>query len=261
MNAKQKAAAVKAALNKPFAVGDSVMLMSPDWKDDHGPLKITAIADGIATLNGKGVTASQGQHWLNDEKRGNDYQIYMAPLKRLQHSVLHVGAEPFIDSWRSRAQPALFTLETMLHMDGKGHINFDPCVTAANGTIHHFQRGLVWTTAQKRDLIATVYEGGDIGTLVMRQNKDGDYEVIDGKQRLTTLIEFVNDGFFDHHGNSFDGLSDSAQSKFKYRTRTTCLILPHTASSADIISAFLSINDRGTKVSKAHIEKVKAIKV
>lgn len=263
MNRKQKEAAVKAALNKPFTVGDSVLLMSPDGTNSIGPCKITSIEDGIAKLNGKGASVSQGQHWPNADRRGEPYQFYAAPLNRLKHSVSTVGANPFIDTWRNKAQPALYTLDSMIGMTERGSGNaleFDPYVIGADGQPHYYQRGSVWSITQKRDLIQTIYEGGDIGTIILHQTENFMYHVVDGKQRLTTLLDFRNDLFSDHHGNYYSGLSDVAQRSFD-GCRTTSLVLPPSASAADIISAFLSINDRGTKVPKSHIDKVRSIPV
>lgn len=263
MNRKQKEAAVKAALAKPFEVGDSVRIMSPEGKDSIGPCKIVGIDNGIATLNGKGASVSQGQNWLNDVKSGGGYQMYLAPLERLQHSTFNVGANPFVDTWRSRAQPALYTLDSIVGMTERSRGNlleFDPHVIGSDGQPHYYQRGSVWSTAQKRDLIQTIYEGGDIGTIVLHQTEDYFYNVVDGKQRLMTLLDFRLDKFTDHYGNYYSGLSNMAQRTFD-GCRTTTLMLQPSATAADILAAFLSINDRGTKVSKSHIEKVRSIPV
>ena len=139
------------------------------------------------------------------------------------------------------------------------------------------QRQYVWQAPRVRDLLDSLYRGYPSGAILIwetdeevaqrdmavAQNKNP-YQatrlLLDGQQRLTTLLDFHNDSFSDHHGNYYSGLSDLAQRSFD-GCRTTSLVLPPSASAADIISAFLSINDRGTKVPKSHIEKVRSIPV
>ena len=61
------------------------------------------------------------------------------------------------------------------------------------------QRDLVWTLDQKRELIWSVLIGRSIPKLSMIAICTEDYKnvwtIVDGKQRLTTLFDFVNDKF------------------------------------------------------------------
>jgi uncharacterized protein DUF262 len=67
----------------------------------------------------------------------------------------------------------------------------------------NLQRGNVWTIAQKRELIISVFLERYIPPVCIMSLIDGDgvheqdiIQVIDGKQRLNTFIEFINDKFF-----------------------------------------------------------------
>lgn len=62
-----------------------------------------------------------------------------------------------------------------------------------------YQRGLVWTLQQKQDLIDTMTMGLNIPAIYVREREDvheGAWmEVVDGKQRISTIKEFMSDGF------------------------------------------------------------------
>lgn len=58
-----------------------------------------------------------------------------------------------------------------------------------------WQREFVWNTKQKSALIESVLIGLPIPSIFIFQNPTYPHDVIDGKQRLTTLFTFTNDGF------------------------------------------------------------------
>ena len=66
---------------------------------------------------------------------------------------------------------------------------------------HHYeltpdwQREFVWNPKQKSALIESILIGLPIPSIFIFQNQAYPHDVIDGKQRLTTLYSFVNDGF------------------------------------------------------------------
>lgn len=59
-----------------------------------------------------------------------------------------------------------------------------------------FQRGFVWGTKQKKELIESILMGIKLPSFYFAErNKDGKKIVVDGKQRLSTLFDFMNDKF------------------------------------------------------------------
>lgn len=62
-----------------------------------------------------------------------------------------------------------------------------------------YQRGLVWSLDQKQKLIDSLLTGIHLPAVYLRENEGYglhvQFEVIDGKQRLTTLIDFVSSRF------------------------------------------------------------------
>lgn len=55
-----------------------------------------------------------------------------------------------------------------------------------------FQRELVWSSKQKSELIESMIMGIPLPAFYVREDKNGVYIVVDGKQRLTALFEFID---------------------------------------------------------------------
>ena len=155
-----------------------------------------------------------------------------------------------------------------------GGCDFNPYVIDKNGDRKHYQRGLVWTEEQKRDLITTIYKGGDIGKFVFRYKKWSDVEkqasedghgfnwdVVDGKQRMHAILEFVQGKFTDKHGNFWKDLSGKAQSKFMMYDKLSFGKLDMDTTDEQAIAAFLYVNVNGTPVSEEHIYSVSTIEL
>ena len=86
-----------------------------------------------------------------------------------------------------------------------------------------FQRDCVWKSHQKSELIESIIMGIPIPVFYVRENCDGVYVVVDGKQRLTTLFEFIDGKFAldklkilkDYRGCYFKDLSPLDQNKIE----------------------------------------------
>lgn len=82
-----------------------------------------------------------------------------------------------------------------------------------------------WSLENRQNLIDSVYGNLCCGEIMTRKiETDGklSYEVIDGKQRLITVSEFMNDMFPDRNGNLFSDFSKKAKEIFLKRK---CFIL------------------------------------
>lgn len=153
-------------------------------------------------------------------------------------------------------------------------INFDPYVYDKNGVKHNYQRGLVWTLKQKQAMIQSIYDEQSIGTFMLRhraynecikliQNGETEvafYDLVDGKQRLTTLIEFIRGEFTDKNGNSFGDFSEFAKRTFFGFDRLSFGMIDEGTPDESVIFAFLNITSTGTPVNPKHLAKIKQIK-
>lgn len=135
----------------------------------------------------------------------------------------------------------------------------------------NLQRGLVWTDLQKQELIFSVFKqnfGSSTGTRLIApfhavKTSDNELQIIDGKQRLTTLISFLNNEFsinFNGKNYFYNDLSEKLQ-----RTITgfniEIIIKYHyeddPVTDEDKIAWFELINYSGTPQEKSHIDNIK----
>lgn len=81
---------------------------------------------------------------------------------------------------------------------GRRKIDFDVFLPTIGKNL---QRDFVWTQHQKEELIRSIIKGCDIQTfsvIIYSDNdrmKESTFKIIDGKQRLSTLLDFFNNKF------------------------------------------------------------------
>lgn len=147
--------------------------------------------------------------------------------------------------------------------------NFNPYITDKDGNKQYYQRELCWSLEDKQSFIESIYNDMNCGIIVLKVNSDekakevgADWDVVDGKQRLNTLIEFFNNKFPDMHGNYWKDFSVVAKRRFRNSLNPiTFYEFRENVSDADIKRAFLNVNFTGKPMSKEHIEFVNSIKI
>jgi len=122
-----------------------------------------------------------------------------------------------------------------------------------------YQRGLVWTKDQKIDLIDSIFNYLNIGIFIFARNSFIDnspgYDIVDGKQRLNTIIEFTEDRF-KYNGYYFSDLTFEDKAKFKNITVTAGEISESENNPKNIIEYFVKLNRSGTKVPETFLKKL-----
>ena len=121
-----------------------------------------------------------------------------------------------------------------------------------------FQRREVWSDKARSYLIDTIVRGKPIPKIYMRQDLNPDTrrtvrEVVDGQQRLTTVLRFIKDGFKlskTHHeeygGKYFSGLSPETQRDIlKYEFVVDLL---QDMQDAEVYDVFARINTYSEKL-------------
>ncbi|GLI20852.1 hypothetical protein GGQ86_001866 [Xanthobacter flavus] len=102
-----------------------------------------------------------------------------------------------------------------------------------------FQRDYVWSSAKASTLIESILMRIPLPVVYLSENADGDWEVVDGQQRLTSLYSFVTGKFpdgtsfklgkmdvrSDLKGSSFNDLSRSEQNVILNYTLRAVIIL------------------------------------
>lgn len=213
---------------------------------------------------------------------------------KLTYVVNHLGADPFItQDWNSRINFYQSDIEQILYRIGYEkkekifkstnfneisipELDWNPTVINELGVEVEYQRPFVWTLEEKQLLIDSIYNNIEIGKIVLRNRtwnwvekriKQGLIEhtafkqIVDGKQRCKTILEFINNEFSDSQGNFWDDLSSNAQRKFFSFRYVTYGELGETATDKDVLNTFMCINHAGKPMSKEHLDFVKSIKL
>lgn len=268
----KKQAEIDAYLAEPVKAGDRVQVMglgSQDktfWGNSTNVEKVLENGDITITeyTSSKIIEKSKYRKWHGD-----------------------IGVNPFPDV-RDRIENVNFTLESILFKLGltkekeekydiKGitikNVDFNPYIFDDKGEKVFYQRPLVWALQDKQNLIESIYNNVDCGKILIRRRgwdelgvlvekgeKDLSWsDVVDGKQRLHTIKEFINDEFPDSSGNYFGDLSANAQSKLLNHQLFSYSELPESISDKEVINQFLKLNFAGVPQSKEHVDFVKEI--
>lgn len=120
-----------------------------------------------------------------------------------------------------------------------------------------FQREYVWTQKQKSELIESILMGIPIPIIYLFQAKDTTIQVVDGRQRITAIINFMNDEFRltqlkimkGSIGKKFSDLEPIQQRKIEDYQIDTYLIQPPTPERVKF-DIFDRVNRGGTKLNK-----------
>lgn len=227
---------------------------------------------------------------LDDSSYYGNEVVTIDKFEIIKKSAYNVGANPFPEkSWWGKLTTSQFGLDSILYRCGwdkrerkyqtklgevdVDELNFNPYVIDKNGKKIYYQRDFVWELKDKQLLIESIYNGINCGKIVLRDrgynyiiselnkgNKEVAFrDVVDGKQRIGALLDFVNDKFPDLHGNYYSDLSNKAQHKFLNSDVISYASLGESATDEDVIETFLMVNFTGKIMSQEHIDYVKEI--
>jgi hypothetical protein len=124
-----------------------------------------------------------------------------------------------------------------------------------------YQRELVWEPADKVRLIDSIFNQVDIGKFVFRklpfQSGGPSYEVVDGKQRLSALAEFMADQFA-YRGKTWSQLSRTDRHYIDSYS-ISYAELAETYTRTEVLELFVRLNTGGKPMDPAHLDKVAAL--
>lgn len=249
----------------------------------------------IKDINEDIITIIVNQYQSIPAEIGKDYfQILEVPKESLQYITKHIGADPFVtQDWNARINFYQSDLDQVLWRIGYDRrektfkhnniesviipeLDWNPTIINEQGEEVEYQRPFVWTLEEKQLLIDSIYNNIEIGKIVLRcrswdwienrikENKiehTAFKQIVDGKQRCKTILEFITNNFSDSLGNYWDDLSSNAQRKFFSFRYVTYGQLGETATDKDVLQTFMCINHTGKPMSPEHLEFVKSIKL
>jgi hypothetical protein len=195
-----------------------------------------------------------------------------------------VGVNPFVEKYRS-IRSVNYSMESIIHnlelverrrneeyvIGGikTQEVNWNPFVYDKNGKKQYYQRGFVWTLEQKQLLIESVYKGISCGVILVRKRSWGELEklaakgetelsftdIVDGKQRLNAIKQFLNEEITDMYGNYYSDLSKHSQRKFTDHQLFQYAEMED-ATDEETLYQFLKMNHEGVPQSKEHLDFV-----
>jgi hypothetical protein len=128
-----------------------------------------------------------------------------------------------------------------------------------------YQRELVWSDEDKTSLLDSIFNNIDIGKFSIISidfqkkgfdfDKDYMYEILDGKQRLTTLKEFYEDRFV-YRGRKYSELNIKDRFHFDQYPISKGEVR-ELKDRNDIYRYFLKLNTGGKPMPQSQIEKVR----
>lgn len=131
-----------------------------------------------------------------------------------------------------------------------------------------YQRGLVWTLEQKQLYISNLFkEKAFITPTIVEYYEKGDtddkFEVLDGKQRLSALFEYLEDGY-PVEGYVFSELIPNSQRYLLLHDIRYTRIADVRNDFAypnleDILEIFIEYNELGTKMDSEHLASIKGL--
>ena len=137
----------------------------------------------------------------------------------------------------------------MLKQYGFG-IDFDP----------DYQRGYVWNDTDKELLLDSVFKNIDIGKFVLIHLSDEEwherglgYEILDGKQRLSTLIEFYENKLT-YKGKYYNDLS--RKDKRAFTEHQVAVAEVREMDKQTVLKYFLMLNRTGKSMDESHLIEV-----
>lgn len=129
-----------------------------------------------------------------------------------------------------------------------------------------YQRDIVWNKNQKINYIENLFTGRANINLILIFNgfeSDKSYEVLDGKQRINSIFEFIQNKFSIFDGIKYKDLISS--DKFDFGNLLVNITEISSKNNIPIdnnikIDLFLEVNELGTKITRKHLKKVKEMK-
>lgn len=237
---------IREFLSKPLQVGD---LIKVGGKTGH----VVSINDNIVHYNCDGT-------------------ILVTSINDIKKDTLTIGYDPFPTNRimirrRNSVIGAIYHTAKSTEYTIKEY-NLDPYVYDKDGQKIYFQRGYIWTEKQKQRLIQSIINDVEISSILVHEHKykkiadrqkNGETElflsdVIDGKQRLSTIISFMDNDF------AVDGVyykDWSALAQRKWKNKTISVNTVQHLTDKQVLEQFLKVNFAGTQQSEEHMENVK----
>ena len=237
----------------------------------------------IIAVNGDDITVFFHEYGYPDKT----ITVKKEDIKR---NTRDIGFSPFPENdWTTHIHSVNYSLGNIIHLlyeEGREtfeswyinglkvhETNFNPYVFDIEGNKLYYQRDYCWTLEQKQNLIESICNHINIGQILVRKHsfkwvnamhENGEewacfYDIVDGKQRLNAIHEFMHDKFPMANGMYYSDFSVIARRKFEDLQVLSFGEMDERTSDEETIQSFLCLNYTGVPQSKEHIDYVKSI--
>ena len=186
----------------------------------------------------------------NNYGRPYDYETYRVTSWVNVRPICHDNNTNFSENQDVKLDYYNSTVESLLRKNYAFGIDFDP----------DYQRGYVWEQKDKELLLDSIFKNIDIGKFVLihisneEWHKRGlSYEILDGKQRLSTLIEFYENKL-SYKGKYFNDLSGVDKRAFTEHRVSVAEV--RETDKMTVLKYFLMLNRTGKSMDESHLTEV-----
>lgn len=158
-------------------------------------------------------------------------------------------------------------------LTGEGHYNVSCPIGYLKGKIEEwqknlslelnpdFQRGHIWTIEQQIGFVEFILRGGKTSAFQFNHPEwmnsfKGEFVCVDGLQRLTALLKFLNNELPVFNGNYLKDFDDPA---LLLRTYDVYIRINDLKTRKEVLQWYLELNDGGTPHTSEEINKVKEL--
>lgn len=227
-------------INEPsysFNIGDEVR---------YGNLKQSIVDEVLYDGKVYGLKCIATEH---NYGRPYDYETYRV-VSWTEIRPMTVGVTNFAENQDVRLYYNNSHIESLIHKHYHFGIDFNP----------DYQRGYVWDQKDKELLLDSIFKNIDIGKFVFIHLSDDEwrerglsYEILDGKQRLSTLIEFYENKL-SYKGKYYNDLSAADRRVFKNHMVSEAEV--RNTDKQTVLKYFLMLNRTGKVMDEAHLNEV-----
>ena len=221
-----------------FNVGDKV---------SYGAIKESVVEDIL--YDGK-VYVLKCVATNNNYGRPYDYETYRVTSWTNVRPICPDNDTNFSENQDLRLGYSNSTIESLLRRNYVFGIDFDP----------DYQRGYVWDVKDKEMLLDSIFKNIDIGKFVLIHISDEEwhkrglsYEILDGKQRLSTLIEFYENKLA-YKGKYYNDLS--GMDKRAFTEHQVAVAEVRETDKKTVLKYFLMLNRTGKSMDESHLLEV-----
>lgn len=136
-----------------------------------------------------------------------------------------------------------------IFVDYKNDING---ASAMNGNLNirpQYQREFIYSLNEQQEVIRTILLNQSLGLIYWSKNDDGSYEIIDGQQRITSIMEYLSGNF------EFENMYQHSLSKEELKTILDYELIVEisTGTSLEKLKKFERVNIIGEQLNKQEL--------